>query len=57
MTSSKPLKIKHSFAFLSDKTADCTLIMSDEDLLDLMTGKMNPQAVCDHDKPYLSALT
>ncbi|XP_022610680.1 non-specific lipid-transfer protein [Seriola dumerili] len=26
-----------------DKKADCTLSMSDEDLLDLMTGKLNPQ--------------
>ncbi|XP_034038282.1 non-specific lipid-transfer protein [Thalassophryne amazonica] len=27
----------------SGKKADCTIIMSDEDLLDLMTGKLNPQ--------------
>ncbi|XP_034270986.1 sterol carrier protein 2 [Pantherophis guttatus] len=27
----------------TDKKADCTIAMSDEDLLSLMTGKMNPQ--------------
>ncbi|KAG5285477.1 hypothetical protein AALO_G00003820 [Alosa alosa] len=27
----------------ADKKADCTIAMSDEDLLSLMTGKMNPQ--------------
>uniref|UniRef100_T1E5M6 Sterol carrier protein 2 n=1 Tax=Crotalus horridus TaxID=35024 RepID=T1E5M6_CROHD len=27
----------------TDKKADCTIVMSDEDLLSLMTGKMNPQ--------------
>lgn len=27
----------------ADKTADCTISMSDADLLALMTGKMNPQ--------------
>uniref|UniRef100_A0A8D0H2D0 Sterol carrier protein 2 n=1 Tax=Sphenodon punctatus TaxID=8508 RepID=A0A8D0H2D0_SPHPU len=27
----------------SDKKADCTITMGDADLLDLMTGKMNPQ--------------
>uniref|UniRef100_A0A8C5WSD7 SCP2 domain-containing protein n=1 Tax=Laticauda laticaudata TaxID=8630 RepID=A0A8C5WSD7_LATLA len=27
----------------SDKKADCTIAMSDDDLLQLMTGKMNPQ--------------
>lgn len=26
--------------------ADCTLSIGDEDLLDLMTGKLNPQTVC-----------
>uniref|UniRef100_A0A3P8PPM0 Sterol carrier protein 2 n=1 Tax=Astatotilapia calliptera TaxID=8154 RepID=A0A3P8PPM0_ASTCA len=28
------------------KKADCTLSLNDEDLLDLMTGKLNPQTVC-----------
>lgn len=40
----------HKFLFilfnLLGKKADCTLSMSDEDLLDLMTGKLNPQTVC-----------
>merc|ERR1719244_723892 len=27
----------------TDKKADCTIAMSDDDLLSLMTGKMNPQ--------------
>uniref|UniRef100_A0A3B3UMJ5 Sterol carrier protein 2b n=1 Tax=Poecilia latipinna TaxID=48699 RepID=A0A3B3UMJ5_9TELE len=29
----------------ADKKADCTIAMSDTDLLALMTGKMNPQTV------------
>lgn len=28
------------------KKADCTISMSDADLLDLMTGNLNPQTVC-----------
>uniref|UniRef100_F6XNE9 Sterol carrier protein 2 n=1 Tax=Monodelphis domestica TaxID=13616 RepID=F6XNE9_MONDO len=28
----------------SDKKADCTITMADTDLIDLMTGKMNPQS-------------
>ncbi|XP_044532153.1 sterol carrier protein 2 [Gracilinanus agilis] len=28
----------------SDKKADCTITMADTDLMDLMTGKMNPQS-------------
>ncbi|XP_038622006.1 non-specific lipid-transfer protein [Tachyglossus aculeatus] len=35
---------KGSVAINSDKKADCTITMADADLLDLMTGKMNPQA-------------
>uniref|UniRef100_A0A3Q2YU65 Sterol carrier protein 2b n=1 Tax=Hippocampus comes TaxID=109280 RepID=A0A3Q2YU65_HIPCM len=30
----------------TDKKADCTIAMSDSDLLALMTGKINPQTVC-----------
>lgn len=33
------------YIFLLDKKADCTITMADSDLLDLMTGKMNPQSV------------
>lgn len=33
-------------SFFLGKKADCTLSLSDEDLLDLMTGKLNPQTVC-----------
>ncbi|XP_036603012.1 non-specific lipid-transfer protein-like [Trichosurus vulpecula] len=35
---------KGSVAVNSDKKADCTITMADTDLLDLMTGKMNPQS-------------
>ncbi|XP_067893331.1 sterol carrier protein 2 isoform X2 [Heterodontus francisci] len=34
---------KGSVDFNSEKKADCTITMSDDDLLALMTGKMNPQ--------------
>ncbi|XP_078526646.1 sterol carrier protein 2 [Lissotriton helveticus] len=34
---------KGSVAVNSDKKPDCTITMADPDLLDLMTGKMNPQ--------------
>uniref|UniRef100_A0A7N6B7H9 Sterol carrier protein 2 n=1 Tax=Anabas testudineus TaxID=64144 RepID=A0A7N6B7H9_ANATE len=34
---------KGSFFFCLGKKADCTVTMSDADLLDLMTGKLNPQ--------------
>ncbi|XP_072129922.1 sterol carrier protein 2 isoform X1 [Mobula birostris] len=34
---------KGSVDFNSEKKADCTITMSDNDLLALMTGKMNPQ--------------
>lgn len=34
------------FIFVVGKKADCTLTMSDQDLLELMTGKLNPQMVC-----------
>lgn len=33
------------FRLPADKKADCTIAMSDTDLLALMTGKMNPQTV------------
>nr|AGT78529.1 sterol carrier protein 2 [Bufo gargarizans] len=34
---------KGSVSFDSDKKADCTISMSDSDLLALMTGQINPQ--------------
>lgn len=41
--------VSHGFNVLpfssSEKKADCTIAMADSDLLDLMTGKMNPQTV------------
>lgn len=33
------------FCLFVEKKADCTITMSDNDLLALMTGKMNPQTV------------
>ncbi|XP_073419847.1 sterol carrier protein 2-like isoform X3 [Dendrobates tinctorius] len=35
---------KGSVSYNSDKKADCTITMADSDLLDLMTGKINPQS-------------